>query len=152
MAEEPPTTGEHTPLGPMELIDLRTGESVLATTGDLTRYLQPEEPSPLMNGLTSWRGSARAASSGRRTTSVPAGVGGKSGTATASRYLAAPGPHLAGSDHPAPHLVDVGAEFEGGPPDAGARVVANAADGRGAASQPVARAPRRSHAWLGRPR
>ncbi len=46
MAEEPPTTGEHTSLGPMEFIDLRTGESVQATTGDLTRYLQSEEPQP----------------------------------------------------------------------------------------------------------
>ena len=36
MAEEPPTTGEHTSLGPMEFIDLRTGERVLATTGELT--------------------------------------------------------------------------------------------------------------------
>ncbi len=46
MAEEPPTSGEHKQLAPMEFIDLRTGERVLATTGDLTRWLQPEEPQP----------------------------------------------------------------------------------------------------------
>ena len=46
MAEEPPTTGEHTSLGPMEFIDLRTGERMLATTGEFTAWVESEEPQP----------------------------------------------------------------------------------------------------------
>ena len=46
MAEEPPTTGEHQPLGPMEFIDFRTGERMAATTGELVAWVQSEEPQP----------------------------------------------------------------------------------------------------------
>ncbi len=46
MAEEAPTTGEHQVLGPMEFIDVRTGERMPATTGELVAWEQSEAPQP----------------------------------------------------------------------------------------------------------